>query len=97
MGLTAGQKQEQACAVQIWPSNYIVPFSLFQIAQVQVSAKLLDVSGMESKHAAACEGYTEPEDSSDFVSALGICLQPPPQPQGRLRPLGANLGRRAQL
>ena len=39
-------QQEPACAVQIWPPNCIVPL---QIAQLEVSANLLDVSGMESK------------------------------------------------
>ena len=39
-------ERETACAVQIWPPNFIVPL---QIAQVQVSTELLEVSGMESK------------------------------------------------
>ena len=38
--------QESACAIQIWTPNCLVPL---QIAQVQISTKLLEVSGMESK------------------------------------------------
>ena len=55
-------EQEPACVVQIWPPNWIVPL---QIAQVQVSAKLLDVPGMDLKAAVV----VQPKDSSVFVCA----------------------------
>ena len=38
-------EQEQDCAVQICPRNFVP----LQIAQVQVSTELLEVSGMDSK------------------------------------------------
>ena len=37
-------EQEPVCAVQIWPPNCIVPL---QLAQVQVSAKLLDILSVD--------------------------------------------------
>ena len=42
-------EQEQACAVQIGPKLHCASSLSLQIAQVQVSTELLEVSGMDSK------------------------------------------------
>ena len=73
-------EQEQACAVQIWPLNCIVPL---QVAQVQVSTELLEVSGMDSK-----DSFPKTVLAKLFLRNLPAVA---PQPQGRCGHCGDGL------